>query len=225
MGFRALRLRMKRRRTSPIASTETIPVCLASSCMFRGYRRTTSHFKLGSTKGVCKHLAGPARSVFRREVTTLRNNITTLTMNSKTTTLACTFRTVTRTKSRVMTTGGVCNNACGLLTRALPSCNVRTAFMSPFGCRRVRTTVGSGAGTVRVRALKGPGSRIISVRGVTKVTRGRKVPLVISGAFTAPCLIHPVRRNTSVIMRSTAGFVNKRKAAVNNIVVSDKGFS
>lgn len=224
-GFRALRLRMKRRDPSPIASTETMPVCRASSCMFEGYSRTTTHFKLTSTNGVCKHLAGPARSMFRGEVTTLRNNSTTLTMTSNTTTVACAVRGLTRRKSRVMSTGGVCKKSFGLLRRALPGCKVAAAFISVFGLRRIRGTVRRGAGTICVRALNGPGSSMISVRTVTGVTRGRGVPLIMSGAFTAPCLMEPVRCNTSVIIRSTAGFVNKRKAAVNKIVVRNNGFS
>lgn len=225
LRFRALRLRMKRRRPSPTASTHTIPVCRAASCMFRGSTRTTTHFNLRSPNGVCKHLAGSARNIFRRHITTLRKKITKLTMTSKTTTVACTFRGVAHTNSRIMTTGAVCKNACGLLTRALPACNIATAFISPNSLSGFRGTVRRGAGTIFVRALKGPGSGVVSVRTITRVTRHRRVPLVVSGAFNAPCLVHPVRRKTSVIMRSTAGFVNNRKASLNNIVISSNGFS
>lgn len=148
-----------------------------------------------------------------------------LTITSKTTTIACTVRGVAHSNSRVITTGAVCKNACGLLTRALPTCKMAAAFMSPSSLFGFRQTVHRGAGTVFVRALKGPGSGVVSVSTMTTVTRGCQVPLVISGAFNAPCLVHPVRRKTSVIMRSTAGFVNKRNDSLKKIVISSNGFS
>lgn len=207
------------------SNTETIPVCRAASCIFGGSSRTRTHFTLGSTNGVCNELAGSARSMFRGEVTTLRNKITTLTATSNTTTVSCAVHSLTITNSRIITSGAVCNNACGLLRRALPSCNVAAAFMSPSSVDGFRGTVRSGAGLLCVRALNGPGSGITSVRRVTGMTRGCGVPLIISGAFTAPCLMEPVRCNTSVIIRSTAGFVNNRNATVNKMVISDNGFS
>lgn len=225
LRFRALRLRIKRRGPSPAASTQTIPVCRAASCIFRSSTRTTTHFDLRSGKGVCNQLAGPARDMLRRQITTLRKKMTTLTMTSKTTTVDCTFRGVAHANSRVMSTHAVCKKACGLLTRAFPGHKVRAAFMSTRGPRGIRRTVQPGAGTMFVRDLKGPGYALISVTHVTRVTRHRRVPLLVSGAFTAPCLLHPVRRNTSVIVRSTAGFVKKRNASLKNVVISSNGFS
>lgn len=158
-------------------------------------------------------------------MTTLRKKMTKLTITSNTTTVACTFRGVAHTNSRVMTTGAVCKKDCGLLTRALPDCKVAAAFISPDSLSGFRGTVRSGAGTMFVRALNGPGSGVVSVRTMSRVTRHRGVPLVVSGAFNAPCLVHPVRRNTSVMMRSTAGFVNKRNASLKKMVMSSNGFS
>lgn len=216
---------MKRRRTSPTASTHTIPVCRAASCMFRSSRRTTSHFNLHSTKGVCNHLAGSARKIFRTHITTLRKKITNLTITSNTTTIACTLRGVLKINSRVITTSGLCNNSFGLVARALTTRNVARAVMGIGSLRTLRTTVQRGAGTICIRAFNGPGSSIAGVSTITRITRHRGVPLVISGAFNAPCLVHPVRRKTSVIIRSTAGFVNKRKSDLKKIVISDNGFS
>lgn len=223
--FRAVRLRTNRRGPSPTASSETIPVCRAASCIFGGSSRTRTEFGLASTNGVCNELAGSARNIFRREVTTLRNNMNTLTATSNTTTLTCAFRTLTGTNSRVITTRAVCNNACGCLRRAFPRRNIGAAFISPSSLRGFRSTVRRGAGLVFFRALNGPGSGLISVSTLTTVTRGRGVPLITSTAFAAPCLLHTFSRNISVIIRSTAGFVKKRNAALNNIVISDNGFS
>lgn len=98
-------------------------------------------------------------------------------------------------------------------------------FISPSRRGTFRGTVSRGAGTIFVRSLNGPGSGVVSVRRITDVTRSRGVPLMVSDAFTAPCLLEPFRCNTSVIIRSTAGFVNNRNATLNNMVIRDNGFS
>lgn len=188
-----------------MANTETMPVCRGGTCRFGGASRTTSLFTLGRPKCVCDEVRGPAMDMFRREITLLRKKINTLTLTDKRSTVALTVLGVTRTKSRVVTTSGLCNNACGLFTIALPGCKVGIGLISPGRPRGFHGTVASGAGTVFTRAVKGPDLGVLSVRGMTTVTRRGNIPLVISGAFTAPCLYEPVRRKTSVIVRSTAG--------------------
>lgn len=101
---------------------------------------------------------------------------------------------VYRTKSRVIYSSAVCNKAFGLFNIAVGGLNVRIAFISPSTSRRrVSTTFHPGAGTLFNRALSGPNVDILSVRGFTHVTRDRNIPLVISGAFTAPVGYHPFR--------------------------------
>lgn len=101
---------------------------------------------------------------------------------------------VYRTNSRVIASGRVCNNAFGLFNIALGGLNVRYAFMGPgTDRRRVRGTFHPGAGIIFNRAVDGPNYTILSVRGFTHVTRGGNIPLVMSGAFTAPVGYHPFR--------------------------------
>lgn len=125
-----------------------------------------------------------------------------------------------------MDSTAVCNNAFGLLGIAVHGVNISIAFISPeTDRRRVGTTFHSGAGTVFNRAVTGPSLSMLSVRGFTGVTRSRKIPLVISGAFPAPVGYHPFRFNTSVMARSAAGCVRNRTSAVNKYIISDNGFS
>lgn len=93
-----------------------------------------------------------------------------------------------------MYSSAVCKNAFGLFNIALGGLNVRYAFVSTgTSRRRVSRTFHPGAGTLFNRAVSGPDVSILSVRGFTHVTRGRNIPLVISGAFTAPVGYHPFR--------------------------------
>ncbi len=127
-------------------------------------------------------------------VTTLRNNITNVLASSNRTTGFCTIFGVYRDNSRFMYSATVCNNACGLFDIAVGGLNVRVAFISRgTSRRRVRGTFHPGAGYLFNRAVSGPNYRILSVRGFTHVTRHGNIPLVISGAFTAPVGYHPFR--------------------------------
>lgn len=159
-------------------------------------------------------------------MTVLRNNITNVLASDNRTTGFCTIFGVTDTNSRIISDTTVCNNAFGLFGIAVHGLNVGFAFISPATDRsRVRTTVRPGAGYVFNRAVSGPDLSVVSVRAFTGITRGGKVPLVVSGAFTAPVGYEPFRFKYSVIARSAAGCVRNRTSAVNNTVISDNGFS
>ncbi len=124
----------------------------------------------------------------------VRNNATTVLASSNRTTSFFSVFGVTNYNSRVITSSTVCNKACGLFTIALGEVNVSFAFISPsYDSSRLHTTFGPGAGTIFNRAVTGPSLAILSVGHFTGVTRRGNIPLVISGAFTAPIRYEPVR--------------------------------
>ncbi len=222
-GVSAVNMRTKRRRISR-ANSHMAPVCRAASCMFSSPRRTTGEFTLGRKKGVCAELAGPAARTFRGEVTTVRKKATTCTATDKVSTVFCAVVGLASINSGVMSTSGLCNKACRLFRGALRRLNHAIAFMSSRSPRLFRRTVSRGAGTVCMRSVKGPGLSVPSFSELTRVTRSRKVPLVTSGAINVKSM-EPFSRNISVVSSSTAGCVNKRKAALNKVVVRGNSFS
>lgn len=156
--------------------------------------RVKELFSLRRSKCFCAELRGPAGSTMTTGVYSVRKKMTTVLASSKRTTGFCTVVGVTRRNSRVMYTSTLCNNACGLFTRAVHGVNIGTAFMSPsYARRRLGTTFRRGAGTIFKRAVTGPTLAVFSFRGFTGTTRTRGMPLVMSGAFTAPVGYHPFR--------------------------------
>lgn len=172
---------------------ERVPVCRDAAFGCSSDSTVNELFSLRSDKCFCDHLRGPSGSVATTGVTSLRNNVTTVLASDNRTTGFFTLFGVYRANDRVITSSTVCNNACGLLNIAVGGVNVSIAFISrSLPRRRLTGTFEPGAETVFNRAVAGPAISILSVRGFTELTRSRNIPLVISGAFTAPMGYRPV---------------------------------
>ncbi len=173
---------------------ERVPVCRDAACGCSADRSVNGLFSLRTDNCFCAELRGPAGSCITTGVYRLRNNATTVLASSNRTTGFCSVFGVTSYNSRVIYSSSVCNKAFGLFSIAVTGVNVRFAFMAPsYDSDRLRTTFGPGAGTMFNRAVTAPTLAILSVREFTSTTRSRNMPLVVSGAFTAPVGYEPFR--------------------------------
>lgn len=199
-------------------NTARIPVCRDDTFQRSGTRSLRGVFSGGGVNFSCAEVGGPAMRSFRGQIAVLRSKVNDITYTSKVTTLAGTFLGVLRTKSRVITTYKLCNKAIRLFSSLGPF-KVSMGCIGRGGPRTFRTRVARGAQLIFTRAVNGPGLSIASVRTITRITRGRSMPLVMSGAITAPCLVRPLGLKTSVIIRSSSGCVGKDDSTVDNVLI------
>lgn len=206
-----------------IFNSALAPVCRIDTFSRDSTRRLRGIFGGETPNCTCSQVNGPAMASFRGEVTSVRGNINTITYSSNVTTIAVTLLGVLRSNSRMVTDTNLFNKAVSLF-KSLRPFKVIAQCIGGIATRRVRPLVGRGAGTIFTRLVNGPKLRVTSLSTMSRLIRSRNIPLVVSDAATAPCLVRPFRRNTSVIIRSSSGCVGNNKGSVDKVVISDNGF-
>lgn len=211
--------RMKRSPRGCVGSMAP-PVFVGSLRMFSAMGSCFSMSVFGS-RFCCKETSGPAITVLRGGVTTLRRNSETIMFSTNVTTYTTTVLGVYATKDRIVYVGRDCKPMRRLLSRFLdPGCSMAIACISKEAMGRFRSTVHPRAGVVVLRDPAALLFGIMSLRKMTGLTGRRKVGACVSGACSAPVFRGPLSVKVSVMVRAVAGCVNKRDSLMNKILIS-----